>query len=239
MSSSFSEIAFRPLREPLESFYAAVEGMMAFSVQSSESLVSKVAEVLHKAESFAGVKYKGKYLLAVGEDEFHLEGQGCRVILRGSHERGWTATFEQDNEVGLKKPSRPSVHGKVPEEVIDEALSYESGRIRANFKFLEEQDKALRSLGVRSQVKSAADIESLSTEDGVPSPAEVRLIKQIESEIKGIGKVLVVDWQNPLIHGSGWSILVDTEYAALKLYWVYRGAVRIRRGPRGWSVFTA
>lgn len=98
------------------------------------------------AAEFKGVKYKGKYLLAADDDEFHLEGNGAKVVLHGSLESGWSGFFEQDNEANLKKPSRPSVHGKNAEEVIDEVLTNEKNRIQGLMKFLEEQDRAVKSV---------------------------------------------------------------------------------------------
>lgn len=62
----------------------------------------------------------------------------------------------------------------------------------------------------------------------------MRLAREIEDQIKGTGEVIYAEYRGP-----DWTVLVDTEYAALKAYHAYRGRVRIEKaGGRmgGWLI---
>jgi hypothetical protein len=90
--------------------------------------------------------------------------------------------------------------------------------------------------------RTAAQIET--HHEGELTRIEKRLVDEIEKHIKGTGKVLFVDWEGV---GMGWSVIVDTEYAALKAFYAYNRApgstsgVQIRKvngGIPGWNIYT-
>lgn len=91
--------------------------------------------------------YKGKALKHLGLDTWALEGRGVRVLCEGGPLRGWSARIEFDDEAGLKKPSRPTVHGRDLEKVIDDLIEAEALRIQGNRNMLDAKDRALNSLG--------------------------------------------------------------------------------------------
>lgn len=73
-----------------------------------------------------------------------------------------------------------------------------------------------------------------SSDYGLPTREDMRLAKEIESHIKGVGEVIYAEYRGP-----DWSALVDTEFAALRVYYAYRGSVRIEKaGGRmgGWLI---
>lgn len=61
-----------------------------------------------------------------------------------------------------------------------------------------------------------------------------RIIQEVTKHIHGAGKVVDVMTEGA---GHGWLVVVDTEYAALKLYYVYRNSnPHLDKGPHGWAV---
>ena len=74
----------------------------------------------------------------------------------------------------------------------------------------------------------------IQTPHGEPTRQDLRLVQEIQKHIKGVGKVIYVDYRGP-----DWSVLVDTEYAALKVFYVYRGSVEVKKANGamgGWLI---
>ena len=64
--------------------------------------------------------------------------------------------------------------------------------------------------------------------------------KKVEQEvkriIKGAGKVVHAQMYEPA-KGGGFVVVLDTEYAALKVYYKYRhSTVHLDKNPKGWVV---
>jgi hypothetical protein len=83
----------------------------------------------------------------------------------------------------------------------------------------------------------AADIEYAGS---ATEQQKGRLVAEMEKHIRGAGKIIYVRMTDPTKDGSYWSVVFDTEYAALKAYYVYRNSPKIRFGKspnmNGWFI---
>jgi hypothetical protein len=81
-------------------------------------------------------------------------------------------------------------------------------------------------------------LDVLASDRAARNPADV-LRAELEKHIRGLGKVLDIR-ADDIIRGGGWLAVFDTECAALKAHYVYRGSPGLRLGksnnPRGWYV---
>lgn len=63
-----------------------------------------------------------------------------------------------------------------------------------------------------------------------------RLEKEVEKHIRGTGRITFIRWDG--VGDDHWTVVLDTEYAALKLWYTYRHSnpPPISKGPKGWVV---
>ena len=89
--------------------------------------------------------------------------------------------------------------------------------------------------------KMTRDLAGGSTRSRDPNRADERLRKEMQQHAGGAGKVIHAEMYEPA-KGGGWVAVFDTEYAALKVHYKYRGSpgVRLGRSPTydGWFVST-
>ena len=87
-------------------------------------------------------------------------------------------------------------------------------------------------------IKYASHNEKTATEYmGAASEHEFkRLEKEVELHIRGAGQIKFIRWDG--IGDDHWTVVLDTEYAALKLWYTYRHSnpPPISKGPKGWVV---
>ncbi len=83
-------------------------------------------------------------------------------------------------------------------------------------------------------LKTAAGI---GDEEADLARKEERLTKELNKHVRGAGKVIEAQWRGD----RSWLVVFDTEYAALKAYYIYRGAPKVRFGKSGtgdWYIST-
>lgn len=73
-------------------------------------------------------------------------------------------------------------------------------------------------------------------EDKYVAGLERKLRPEVEKHIGDAGKIVELTGYAPA-KGGGWAVVLSTEYAALKLYYVYRrGNTHLEKRPNGWLV---
>ena len=62
------------------------------------------------------------------------------------------------------------------------------------------------------------------------------LEKEVEKHVRGTGRITFIRWDG--VGDDHWTVVLDTEYAALKLWYTYRHSnpPPISKGPKGWVV---